>query len=333
MYAESTTSNDSTTDRVRQSLLAPLDPDLIIPDQYLTSKALDELWERFSQSALKNVDPQLIFVKMVNALRKPYLEELRKYEQSPFAGRFSDQNNPCYTPSDGTVNDDDQSDVQGEEDTFVSSGASTPRPTTFGTDLPEEISQRLQKLDALERENRELKAKAKVVRIEAQEAYQKLSTLKVQTSLTLPVRVAIKSVAWRDRFVQLDGTLVDSHETCGNGGCAAQKFVDCWETFEFIPHGDNIVSFKSTAWGNVYLRAHVRVKSRIHGGGGAMSAGYGCGPNEKFKLHKKGNTGVYTLESVAFPGNYVRLDGGWPLTVNLQAESHDWETFYLVFLP
>ncbi|KAI5787649.1 hypothetical protein DFH27DRAFT_220904 [Peziza echinospora] len=286
---------------------------------------------------------------MVNAIRKPYREELRKYEQSlhtrleqspPFTGRFSDNHrNGFYTPSDTTVNDG-QDDLNDEENESVpdatsvpTSGASTPRPTTLGTDLPEELSQKLQRLDALQRENSELKANTRAARREAQEALKELSTLKVKTSLTLPVRVAIKSTAWGDRFVQLDGTLVDSPETSGNGGCAAQKFIDSWETFEFIPHGDNIVSFKSTAWGNVYLRAHVRVKAKTNKGGGAMSAGYGCGPNEKFKLHKKGNTGVYALESVAFPGNYVRLDGGWALTVNLQVVTQNYETFHLILLP
>ncbi|KAI5792526.1 hypothetical protein DFH27DRAFT_569335 [Peziza echinospora] len=52
-------------------MIPPRDHDLLYPDEHLTDAALDELWEWFSMNR-ETGDPALVFVKMVNAVRKPY---------------------------------------------------------------------------------------------------------------------------------------------------------------------------------------------------------------------------------------------------------------------
>ncbi|KAF8454119.1 hypothetical protein BDZ91DRAFT_801925 [Kalaharituber pfeilii] len=52
------------------------DTDLIDPDVYLTDARLDTLWQWYWAANRDNVDPQFIFGKLVNAIRKPYRVQL-----------------------------------------------------------------------------------------------------------------------------------------------------------------------------------------------------------------------------------------------------------------
>ena len=44
------------------------DRDLLSADKFLTEDALDELWTWFCGAAKDGVDPQLVFVKMINSV-------------------------------------------------------------------------------------------------------------------------------------------------------------------------------------------------------------------------------------------------------------------------
>ena len=50
----------------------PRDVDLLESDQFLPAGELDELWEWFYNAFNDNIDPELIFVKIINSVRHPY---------------------------------------------------------------------------------------------------------------------------------------------------------------------------------------------------------------------------------------------------------------------
>ena len=68
-YSSSQTPPDGkmTTDR---------DKDLLFSDAYLTEAALDDLWHWYRGATKDGLDPQMIFVKMVNAVSSPCLPHL-----------------------------------------------------------------------------------------------------------------------------------------------------------------------------------------------------------------------------------------------------------------
>ncbi|KAF8454852.1 hypothetical protein BDZ91DRAFT_747050 [Kalaharituber pfeilii] len=51
---------------------ASWDGDLLTPDSILTEAALDSMWQSFNSATEEGMDRRLIFIKLVNAVRKPY---------------------------------------------------------------------------------------------------------------------------------------------------------------------------------------------------------------------------------------------------------------------
>lgn len=49
----------------------PRDPSLLDADQFLSGDDLDELWEWFHTAHADNIDPELVFVKLINSVRNP----------------------------------------------------------------------------------------------------------------------------------------------------------------------------------------------------------------------------------------------------------------------
>ncbi|KAF8462259.1 hypothetical protein BDZ91DRAFT_765241 [Kalaharituber pfeilii] len=72
------------------------DRDLMDADDYLSESKLDSLWEWFCAANEEKLDPQMIFVKLVNAARKPYRGNVLSHG-------FPSSGSSHYTPSEYTV--------------------------------------------------------------------------------------------------------------------------------------------------------------------------------------------------------------------------------------
>lgn len=152
--------------------------------------------------------------------------------------------------------------------------------------------------------------------------------------ISRPVHVVIKSISFRDRYVSMNGANIRSFMHGGGGHVKVQTFVAGWEIFELVAHSEqNVVSFKSTCFDNVYIRADVQGLGRGHTpghGGGLINCQYGCGNMEKFRLVCMGNQGEVAIEPADSPGRYLRLDGNWLHGVNMQGQANAWEKFWVV---
>ncbi|KAF8419105.1 hypothetical protein EV426DRAFT_296537 [Tirmania nivea] len=110
----------------------------------------------------------------------------------------------------------------------------------------------------------------------------------------------------------MNGSGIKSKLPHGGGHVKFQTFIGRWETFELVCHpGElNIVSFKSTCFDNVFIRADAKGLVRGHKsghGGGLVNCQYGCGKLEKFKILKVGEHGEVAIEPNEFPVGFL----GW----------------------
>ncbi|KAF8451356.1 hypothetical protein BDZ91DRAFT_853375 [Kalaharituber pfeilii] len=93
------------------------DCDLLIPDEILTDVDFDKLWDWFASVVETNLDRQLIFVKLVNSVRKPYLDHCRRNLTGPSRRLFPWQTgSTCYTPSECTTTEYGPVESQQEEE-------------------------------------------------------------------------------------------------------------------------------------------------------------------------------------------------------------------------
>ncbi|MCR1771051.1 Non-hemolytic phospholipase C [Burkholderia glumae] len=99
---------------------------------------------------------------------------------------------------------------------------------------------------------------------------------------------------------------------------------------------DEIVAIAATCFTNVHLRMDGGgVTHAVDVGAGTVNCQYGVGPYEKFCLHRQSN-GTVTIESMQFPGVFLRLDGNGVTQpagsgagiVNCQFGAGPWEQFY-----
>ncbi|KAF8466021.1 hypothetical protein BDZ91DRAFT_217867 [Kalaharituber pfeilii] len=330
------------------------DRDLLVADEVLTERSLDTLWDWFRAAYKDNVDPQMIFVKIVNSVRKPYSDQI-------VAMRFARPGSSCYTPSEGTIIEslDESYDVEDEDDCMRSELQSTSvsvekqqdpsakeaRTTSWrfsfkglgrksiGKTPRYSRSVEGEKLQHLEQSLKSLRADFD----EREKELQELREFKANsiTRPMTPTLVALKSVAFRDRYVQMNGECVKEFSEGGGGSVRVQTYVAGWETFQLERHPDGAVSFKSTCFPNVYLRAEAMILPPgqfWNHGGGIINCQYGCGAWEKFWIRVVGNQGEVAIEPVAFPSRYFRLDGNYLHAICLQGVRSHWEKFYLVVL-
>ena len=163
--------------------------------------------------------------------------------------------------------------------------------------------------------------------------------LNAQLLISIPpppkiTRVAIKSVLFKNRYVQMDGQGLKSFDKSGGGRVGVQTFIAGWETFELVRHPEeNVVSFKAVCFDNLYIRADpdgLQEGSSPGCGGGIINCQYGCGTKEKFRLRRAGEQGELAIESVEFSGRYLRMDGNDLDGINLQGVITLWEKFHLM---
>ncbi|MGE5673821.1 MAG: fascin domain-containing protein [Mycobacterium leprae] len=103
-----------------------------------------------------------------------------------------------------------------------------------------------------------------------------------------------------------------------------------------MPEG-RLVTFESAAFPNVFLRLDgTGVTARTGPGAGQVNCQFGAKEWEVFRIVRQPND-VITIESLAFPGVYLRMDGTVvtaPVgpgggTVNCQFGAYEWEQFRL----
>ena len=146
-------------------------------------------------------------------------------------------------------------------------------------------------------------------------------------------KVAIRSKTF-GVYVQLNGTGIKHYrEQPYKGTVQTIDHLQSWETFNLHYNDDGTVSFESSQFPNVYLSLDgngVQAGVLISSGGGSVAAQYTALAWEKFKIRRQDNsTGIVAIESAAFAGRYLRVDGGQNV-VNVQGKVDVWEQFELI---
>ena len=158
-----------------------------------------------------------------------------------------------------------------------------------------------------------------------------------------------ESVQFPGVYLRMDGNGVTESVGPGGGTVNCQFGAGPWEEFELIYHADSCnYSIESVQFPGVYLRMDGNRVTRFVGpGGGVVNCQFGAGPWEKFNIDSSIKSakfpgaslpsGTYTIESVQFPGVYLRMDGNGVTesvapgggTVNCQFGAGPWEEFKL----
>ncbi|KAF8463323.1 hypothetical protein BDZ91DRAFT_732018 [Kalaharituber pfeilii] len=193
---------------------------------------------------------------------------------------------------------------------------------------------------ALEEQTSQLQSKLDKLAAEHRQSLNEVTELKTYkdtiSSTLVPTRVAIRSLAFHNRYVSMNGVGVKSFSEGGGGTVNVQTAVHEWEIFELERYPDNVVAFRGSCFPNVYIRADACGLGPGHfpwGGGGKVNCQYSCGEWEMFRIHRAGDQGEVAIESVAFPERYFRLDGNRLDAITLQGKLNWWEKFYLIFAP
>ncbi|KAF8462601.1 hypothetical protein BDZ91DRAFT_698970 [Kalaharituber pfeilii] len=313
------------------------DRDLLVPDEILGDADLDNIWDWFASAVETNVDRQLIFVKLVNSVRKPYLDHCRLNLADSNRNLFPSRTVTSYTPSVCTIMDHAPGESQSHEDGDLEG------LTSQNKELKLQLEDARADLAKKDNEIHVLETKFQTISVALQEQSERDAQLSKSSLTRSPSgpHVAIMSAASLHKYIQMDGREVSSYEPSGSGIVSVQPHIWTHETFEIEYYPDGIIAFKSVCFQNVYLRATCNpwellpgfVKS---GGGGIVNCQYisegsdGCSIQEKFRIHPLGH-GQVAIEPVAFPGRYLSLDAT-KKTVTLQAARGDGERFYLIFV-
>jgi len=205
------------------------------------------------------------------------------------------------------------------------------QPRQEGAQLQTTITQLRQENAQLQSKAQALETTVTQLRHENTQLQSKAQSLTRTTPTS--VRVAIKSVHFGGRYVSMDASGFRSHHPASGGVVKAQTYIGGWEIFELVRHPNNLVSFKSTCFDNIFLRAEPRGlrPGQTPGlGGELVNCQYGCEGWEKFRILKVGENGKVAIEPAEFPGMYLRVDGNY---MNLQGKVGAWEKFYLVVVP
>ncbi len=146
--------------------------------------------------------------------------------------------------------------------------------------------------------------------------------------------LTIESVHFPNVYLRMDGNGVHEDPSgCGTVNC--QIGVGPWERFKFIKHEDGTYSIESIQFADAVLRMDGNGVTKFEGSGaGKVNCQYKPREWEHFRMHKQ-DDGTYTIESVQFPGVYLRMDatgfttyaGGGGGVVNCQYGAQYMEKF------
>ncbi|MEA2875423.1 MAG: hypothetical protein QOF14_619 [Hyphomicrobiales bacterium] len=149
--------------------------------------------------------------------------------------------------------------------------------------------------------------------------------------------VSIRSDAFPNVFLRLDGRGITAFLPSGGGVVNSQFGCYSWERFREVPVGGGRIALQSVAFPGVYLRLDGRgVTGFLPSGGGVVNAQFGHYAWEEFWPRPQlGGPNKFTYESVAFPNVFLRLDGSGVTSflpsgggvVNVQFAAYGWEHF------
>jgi len=133
---------------------------------------------------------------------------------------------------------------------------------------------------------------------------QYLANKQVHLSNTL---ATVKSNAFYNVFLRLNGTNFVSG-AAGSGVVNCQFTAAPFEKMLFAKQADGTYTIESNAFAGLFLRMDGANVPTGPQGGGIVNLQSSVGPYEKFNVIKQSD-GTYTIQSVAFPGTYLRMDG------------------------
>lgn len=160
--------------------------------------------------------------------------------------------------------------------------------------------------------------------------------------VSLPVKIC--SNHFHRNILRMVGTQNPKHTDSGFGLVNVQCEMDdpnqnTWEAFIINKNEDGSFSIESVAFPKTYLRMDPKVPGPIKGSFGKVNCQADISLYEKFTFNRVGEGPVgelFSIESVAFPGNYLMLSGdvnprmlgsGFG-AVGCQSYVSDWEIFY-----
>lgn len=133
---------------------------------------------------------------------------------------------------------------------------------------------------------------------------QYLANKHVHLSNTL---ATVKSNAFYNVFLRLNGTNYVS-SSAGSGVVNCQFTAAPFEKMLFAKQTDGTYTIESNAFAGLFLRMDGSGVPTGPQGGGIVNLQNSVGPYEKFNVIKQSD-GTYVIQSVAFPGTYLRMDG------------------------
>ena len=107
----------------------------------------------------------------------------------------------------------------------------------------------------------------------------------------------------------MDGREVTQPKASGAGTVNAQDFISSYEMLRLVEYGNGTFALGSNVFDNVFLRMDGRGVTGYRGdGGGTVNCQYGAREYERFRWLKQ-DDGTVGIESVKFPGVYLRMNG------------------------
>ena len=150
----------------------------------------------------------------------------------------------------------------------------------------------------------------------------------------------LESVQFPGVYLRMDGNGVTKPVGAGGGVVNCQFGAYSWEKFVIEPPASerNVYTIQSVQWPGVYLRMDGNGVTEFVGcGGGVVNCQFGDESYEKFQFIYNGVDKSFSIESIQFPGVYLRMDGtgvtskqdGGGGTVNCQFGAFPYERFKL----
>ncbi|KAH0551500.1 hypothetical protein GP486_007285 [Trichoglossum hirsutum] len=152
------------------------------------------------------------------------------------------------------------------------------------------------------------------------------------------VNVTIRSAAFPNCYLRLDGRGITKFNNSGSGHVNCQSYVGPYETLQLDKHPDGTLGICSATFEKIYLRLDAKGFTKSSGkGGGVVNCQFGSSDDEKFRLVDQPD-GSKAIASVKWPGVYLRMDGSTgPLAgndnglglVNAELSVGPWEKFII----
>ncbi|KAI9782562.1 MAG: hypothetical protein M1839_004806 [Geoglossum umbratile] len=125
----------------------------------------------------------------------------------------------------------------------------------------------------------------------------------------MTTNISIRSATFPSTYLRLDGRGITKFNNSGSGRVDCQSYVGSYEILKLDKHSDNTFGIRSATFANVYLRLDAEKFKKSSGkGGGNVNCQFGAADYENFRFVDQPD-GSKAIESVHFPGVYLRMDG------------------------